>query len=80
VYALRQPVHLGRAGKILRFGRTRTLVGVDVYNLFNNDAIRGYENNFDAVDNPATPAVEKWGQATELLSPRFVRLSIQLDF
>jgi len=69
-----------KLAKNVRFASKRLNVGVDVYNLFNNDAIRGYENNFDAVDNPATPAVEKWGQATELLSPRFVRLSIQLDF
>jgi hypothetical protein len=69
-----------KLSKNVRFANKRLNVGVDIYNLFNNDAIRAYENNFDAVDNPATPAVEKWGQATELLSPRFVRLSIQLDF
>jgi hypothetical protein len=69
-----------KLAKNVRFANKRLNVGVDIYNLFNNDAIRGYQNNFDQLDNPATPVVEQWGQATELLSPRFVRLSIQLDF
>ena len=41
----------------------------------------------DLLLNPQTRAVndffavvERYGQATELLSPRFVRLSIQFDF
>ena len=69
-----------KLAKNIRFANKRLNVGVDIYNLFNNDAIRTYENNFDTVDNPTTPVVEQWGQATELLSPRFVRLSIQFDF
>ena len=69
-----------KLGKNLRFGNKRLNVGVDVYNLFNNDAIRDYVNNFDTVDNPATAVVEQWGQAEGLLSPRFARLSIQFDF
>ena len=69
-----------KLAKNIRFANKRLNVGVDIYNLFNNDAIRTYQDNFDAVDNPATPVVEQWGQATELLSPRFVRLSIQFDF
>jgi outer membrane receptor protein involved in Fe transport len=69
-----------KIGKNFRLSTRRVNVGVDVYNLFNNDAIRNYNNTLDAVDNPATPAVEQYGQATELLSPRFVRLSIQFDF
>jgi len=34
------------------------------------------------VDNPATPAVEpnNWLQPTGLVSPRFFRLQVQLDF
>ena len=55
-------------------------VGVDVYNLFNNGAVLTYQDNFDVADNPATPVVEEWGQATGLLSPRFARFSVQFDF
>jgi hypothetical protein len=69
-----------KLGKNLRFASKRLNVGVDIYNVFNNDQVIVYQDNFDTVDNPATVAVEQWGQATTLLSPRFVRLSIQLDF
>jgi hypothetical protein len=69
-----------KIGKNIRFADKRLNVGVDIYNLFNNDAIRNYQSNYDVADNPATTVVEQWGQATELLSPRFVRLSIQFDF
>jgi hypothetical protein len=69
-----------KLGKNLRFANKRLNVGVDVYNLFNTDAVLTYQDNYDVADNPATPAVEQWGQATGLLSPRFVRLSVQFDF
>lgn len=69
-----------KIGKNLRFNDKRVNIGVDIYNLLNNDAIRAYQSNFDVADNPATTVVEQWGQATELLSPRFVRLTVQFDF
>jgi hypothetical protein len=69
-----------KIGKNIRFLDKRLNVGVDIYNVFNNDAIRAYEEDLDVADNPATPVVEQWGQATGLLSPRFVRLSLQFDF
>jgi outer membrane receptor protein involved in Fe transport len=69
-----------KIGKNLRFANKRVNVGVDIYNLFNKEQVLTYQDNFDTVDNPATPVVEQWGQATSLLSPRFVRLSIQFDF
>jgi hypothetical protein len=69
-----------KIGKNFRFANKRVNVGVDIYNVFNNDAIRNYENDLDQADNPTTPVIEQFGQATELLSPRFVRMSIQFDF
>ncbi|HEV8394627.1 MAG TPA: hypothetical protein VGQ37_10150, partial [Vicinamibacterales bacterium] len=69
-----------KLGKNIRFNGKRVNVGVDIYNVLNSDAIRAFQNNYDVADNPATPVVEQWGQATGLLSPRFVRLSIQFDF
>jgi outer membrane receptor protein involved in Fe transport len=69
-----------KIGKNFRLYNRRVNIGVDIYNLFNNDAIRNYENDIDQADNPNTPVVEQFGQALELLSPRFVRLSIQVDF
>jgi hypothetical protein len=54
---------------------------VDVYNLFNNDAIRSINDTY-TIDDPSTPAVEvnSWGTPTTLLSPRFARLQVQFDF
>ena len=69
-----------KIGKNIRFLDKRLNVGVDIYHLFTNDAIRTDEEDLDVADTPTTPVVERFGQATELLSPRFVRLSIQFDF
>jgi hypothetical protein len=69
-----------KLGKNIRFANKRLNVGVDIYNLFNADQVLTYQDNFDTVDVASTPFVEQWGQATSLLSPRFVRLSIQFDF
>ena len=70
-----------KLSKILRFGDKRLSLGVDVYNLFNNDAIRGINETY-TIDDPSTPAVEvnNWGTPTTLLSPRFARLQVQFDF
>jgi hypothetical protein len=70
-----------KLGKNFRFARKRLNVGVDVFNLFNSDAIDQYVSTY-TIDNPATPAVEvnNWGNALSLVSPRFTQLSIQFDF
>jgi hypothetical protein len=62
-----------RVGKILRFGRTRTLVGVDVYNLFNANPGLTYQQTF-------VGAGQTWYNPTTLLMPRFVRFNITTDF
>ena len=64
-----------RFAKILRFGGTRTNLGVDLYNLFNWNTPTGYQAVFDPVTNGAT-----WMQPTAVLLPRFVRVNVQLDF
>jgi hypothetical protein len=74
-----------KLAKNIRFGNKRLNVGVDVYNLFNSDAIIGYNDTY-TLDNPATPQVEvnNWNQpggiGGGLLSPRFARLQVQFDF
>jgi hypothetical protein len=66
--------------KNFRFVSRRLNIGVDVYNLFNSDAILGYNDTY--VGTPG--AVNNWGQAGGvgggLLSPRFMRLQVQFDF
>jgi hypothetical protein len=63
-----------RVSKILRFGRTRANVGVDVFNLFNTNAVYNYFQTY----NPAAP--QTWLQPNNLVTPRFAKLSVQFDF
>jgi hypothetical protein len=61
-----------RIAKILRFGRTRTTVGVDLYNVLNSSAILTYNNGF-VQGGP-------WLQPTGVLTGRLARISAQFDF
>jgi hypothetical protein len=66
-----------RFAKILRFGRARYNVGVDVYNITNSDAILGYNQTF----NPSTTAgAQAWRAPTSVLTPRFVKVGAQINF
>jgi Carboxypeptidase regulatory-like domain len=77
--------------KNIRFAGKRLNFGVDVYNVFNSDAATTYNQTYTAFlapngswvsDDPATPAVETntWGDITQLVNPRFMRLSLSLNF
>jgi hypothetical protein len=59
-----------RVGKILRFGRTRTTVGVDLYNILNSNPGLVYNQAFAA----------NWPRPTAILMPRFVRFNATVDF
>jgi hypothetical protein len=61
-----------RVAKIIRIGRTRTNIGLDLYNVSNSDAILTYNNSF-------TPG-GRWLAPTSMLSPRFLKFSAHLDF
>jgi hypothetical protein len=63
-----------RVSKILRFGGRRANVGVDFFNLLNSSAVYQYFQNYD----PTRPAA--WLQPTSLVSARFAKLSVQVDF
>jgi hypothetical protein len=62
-----------RFAKILRFGRTRTTVGFDVYNLVNSDAVLTYNQTF-------SPTTTTWLRPNSVLQARFVKFSAQVDF
>ena len=70
-----------KVAKILRIRDTRATIGVDIYNVFNSDAINSYNTTFTP-DNPLTPAVEvnNWMNPMGLIAPRFARLSVQFSF
>ena len=61
-----------RVAKILRYGRTRTQIGVDVYNLTNTDVVTGYNEGF--VPGGA------WLRPTAIQPARYARISAQIDF
>ena len=68
-----------RFAKILRFGRTRSDVGVDVNNLLNTNYATGFNTTYIYnTDNAPRPA--GWGTPTSIYNPRFVRLNFTVNF
>jgi hypothetical protein len=65
-----------RVAKIVRFGSTRTDVGVDITNLFNNNYATTYDNTYQY----NTPRGGTWNNPTAILGPRFVRLNFTVNF
>jgi hypothetical protein len=59
-----------RIGKILRFGKTRTNLNLDVVNALNSNDNLGYSATFGPT----------WPAPTSVLTARLFRLSAQLDF
>ena len=58
-----------RVSKILRFGRTRFNLGLDVYNALNSNAVL-----------TVNPAFDAWQQPQEILNARFAKVVFQLNF
>ena len=58
-----------RVGKVLRFGGTRSLVNLDMYNIFNADPTTAYNASFAV-----------WQQPLTVLQARFFKISAQFDF
>jgi len=61
-----------RAAKTLKFGRSRTLVAVDIYNALNSSAVLTYNSAF-------VPG-GTWLQPLTILTPRFFRITAELVF
>jgi hypothetical protein len=64
-----------RFAKVLHFRKTKTNVGLDLYNLFNSNTPTTYETVYDPATNGA-----RWLQPTAVLLPRFLRFNVQFDF
>jgi hypothetical protein len=62
-----------RATKILKFRRTRTNIGIDVYNLLNSSAVQTYNTSY-------VPGAAVWPLPTLVLPARFAKISAQIDF
>ena len=61
-----------RIAKILRYGHTRTMVGVDLYNALNSSAVLTYNNAF--VPNGT------WLQPQTVLTARLIKISAEITF
>jgi hypothetical protein len=62
-----------RFAKVLRFGRTRTDIGVDIWNLFNTNYATDYEDTF-------TVGSDTFYTPNTIYPPRFVRLNFTVNF
>jgi hypothetical protein len=67
-----------RFAKVLRFGRTKTDVGVDLWNLFNTNYATAYQGTYTTV--AGQPLGGTWGQPNAIYAPRFVRLNFTVNF
>jgi len=54
---------------VLRYNRSRTTVSLDLYNAFNANPVLSLNNNFAA-----------WQVPTSILTARFAKVSVQMDF
>jgi hypothetical protein len=60
-----------RAAKILKYGRSRTLIALDVYNVLNSSTVLTYNNIFV----PGGP----WLQPLTILTPRFFKITVEIE-
>ncbi|MBI4263933.1 MAG: TonB-dependent receptor [Acidobacteria bacterium] len=58
-----------RFGKVLRFGRSRSVVSLDLYNTLNNDAVLSVNENFAS-----------WMRPQQILNARMAKISVQFDW
>jgi hypothetical protein len=63
-----------RIGKVLRFGRVRTNLHLDVYNLLNANAITSLNSSV------ASTSTASWQTPTNIMNPRLFKFGVQVDF
>jgi hypothetical protein len=68
-----------RFAKIVRFGRARADVGVDVTNLLNTNYATGYNTTY-IFNSDNAPRPGGWATPTGIYTPRFVRLNFTVNF
>ena len=61
-----------RLAKVLRYGRSRTMMALDIYNTLNSSAGLTYNNTF-------VPGVA-WPRPNAILTPRFFRITVETEF
>jgi hypothetical protein len=68
-----------RFAKVLRFGRTRSDVGIDLNNLLNTNYPTGYTTTYTYSANNTLQG-GTWFAPTSIYAPRFVRVNYTLNF
>jgi hypothetical protein len=72
-----------RFAKVVRFGRMRADVGIDLYNLFNTSQGTTFLQTYDYATNGGTTTVvtsDNYLRPTAILAPRFARFNVRVDF
>ena len=68
-----------RFAKIVRVGRTRSDVGIDLANLLNTNYATAFETTYQySADNALRGG--SWTNPTSIYTPRFVRINYTLSF
>ncbi len=62
-----------RVAKNLRFGGTRTNIGLDMFNILNANPVLTYDQTY-------SPTTQTWLRPTSVLQPRYVKISAQFNF
>ncbi len=65
-----------KVAKILRFGETRTNVGLEIYDALNRSPVLTYNQTY----NPVAVGGNPWLQPLSIMTPRFLKFSVQFDF
>jgi hypothetical protein len=68
-----------RFAKVVRFARTRSVIGVDLNNLLNTNYATGYNTTY-IYNTDNSPRPGGWSTPTSIYTPRFVRLNYTLNF
>jgi hypothetical protein len=63
-----------RVAKLLRMGRSRLSANFDLYNAFNADTVLAENPNY------AGPGLNQWRVPTTIVTARFAKFSVQVDF
>jgi hypothetical protein len=63
-----------RIAKLLRFGRMRANLGIDIFNVLNSSTGQSYNGTYQT----ANPSL--WGTPTLIMPARFAKLGVQVDF
>jgi len=69
-----------RVSKILRFGRTRSNVGIDLYNMFNANTGTVFNGTYGQLTTTGLANTAPWLRPTSILNARFVRFNATIDF